>query len=388
MLNKKYFIILLLLIVGIYAISSVNALDNDIDGISSDDAEALLNPNCELSGNAKEVGEIVNNYNPNTLGEIDCGEKLASPEDSYELTFAQSGEKLSVLYAENYTIDLNEEYLISAHEDAHIKYHRIPCPEDLSAEAYHFYIRITDSTSNIHYEKEVKGTNRKEGDFIHTITKDTVKPGTYTLSFINYDDGKIMDSAILKVRGTAAITVNNYNANYMSNTPMSVRITDKDTGLPLTALSVNVVFTNGKTSISRNYRPNSNGQISFIPSLSAGAWTVKFTPAESHISGSVVKTFTVKKSKVALKANKAVSTKGSKVTLKATVTCNGKKVNEGSVTFKINGKTYKINVKNGVANKKVKLKKVKKTVYTAKFNGSKNLLASGKVKAKAVIKKR
>lgn len=173
----------------------------------------------------------------------------------------------------------------------------------------------------------------------------------------------------------------------MSNTPMSARITDKDTGLPLTALSVNVVFTNGKTTISKNYRPDSNGQISFIPSLSVGTWTVKFTPSESHISGSAVKTVTVKKSKVPVKANKAVSSKGSKVTLKATVTCNGKKVNEGTVTFKINGKAYKINVKNGVASKKVKLKKVKKTVYTAKFNGNKNLLASGKVKAKAMIKK-
>ena len=68
------------------------------------------------------------------------------------------------------------------------------------------------------------------------------------------------------------------------------------------------------------------------------------------------------------------------------MTSGGKKVNEGKVTFKINGKTYKATVKNGIATKKVKLSKVKTYKYTAKFNGA-NYKASKKVKAKAVLKK-
>ncbi|WP_405295871.1 hypothetical protein [Methanobrevibacter sp.] len=49
MLNKKYFMILLLLIVGICAISSVSALDSATDTISTDNMEILTNPNEESS---------------------------------------------------------------------------------------------------------------------------------------------------------------------------------------------------------------------------------------------------------------------------------------------------------------------------------------------------
>ena len=79
--------------------------------------------------------------------------------------------------------------------------------------------------------------------------------------------------------------------------------------------------------------------------------------------------------------------KGFKVTLKATVKSQGKKVNEGKVTFKINGKTYNVKVKNGVATKRLKLKKVKKYTYFARFTAS-NFKTSKKVSSKAIIKKR
>lgn len=44
------------------------------------------------------------------------------------------------------------------------------------------------------------------------------------------------------------------------------------------------------------------------------------------------------------------------------------RVFEGTVTFKINGQSYKVKVKNGVATKKVKLTKAKVYEYTATFN--------------------
>jgi hypothetical protein len=168
---------------------------------------------------------------------------------------------------------------------------------------------------------------------------------------------------------------------------MTATLTDSVNGKPLNALSVKVVFTSGKTKITKYYTPNSNGQISFVPPVGVGTWNVQFTPGESHITGSASKTITVKKSKVSVKAKKVSEYKGYKVTLKATVKSNGKNVNEGKVLFKIKGKKYYANVKNGVATKKVKLYKIKKYYYSATYLGTKNLYKSGKSKAKATLKK-
>ena len=46
---------------------------------------------------------------------------------------------------------------------------------------------------------------------------------------------------------------------------------------------------------------------------------------------------------------------------------NGKSIDEGYVKFKINGKTFKVNVNNGVAKKKITLSKAKTYYYTAKY---------------------
>jgi len=110
-----------------------------------------------------------------------------------------------------------------------------------------------------------------------------------------------------------------------------------------------------------------------VPSLSAGTYKVTYSLSENfkHVStASVTRNIVINKAPVSVKATKASAYIGSKVKLKATVTSEGKNVKEGKVTFKINGKTYSVNVKNGVATKLVKLPKAKKYAYTATFNGA------------------
>ena len=71
--------------------------------------------------------------------------------------------------------------------------------------------------------------------------------------------------------------------------------------------------------------------------------------------------------------------------LKAKITDSfNRYVNEGTVTFKINGKSYKVNVKNGIAYKKLKLKKGNYK-YTATFS-SKNYDKDSD-SAKVIVKK-
>ena len=98
------------------------------------------------------------------------------------------------------------------------------------------------------------------------------------------------------------------------------------------------------------------------------------------------KTATITKPAIKIKAFKVTEYKCFKIKLKAKVTSGGKNVNQGKVTFKINGKTYTAAVKNGIATKKVKLGKVKTYKYIAKFKGA-NYKDSKMVKAKAVMKK-
>jgi hypothetical protein len=174
----------------------------------------------------------------------------------------------------------------------------------------------------------------------------------------------------------------------MSGVAMTGRITDKVTSKPISSINLKVVFTNGATSVTKYYSPDANGYFSFVPPVGVGTWTVTFSPSVTHIAGSASATATITKSKVVVKAKKVVEYKGFKIKLKATVKSNGKNVNEGKVQFKINGKKYNVNVKNGVATKKLKLKKIKKYKYTAKYLGNANLYKSKVSKAKAIMKKR
>ncbi|WP_405314844.1 hypothetical protein [Methanobrevibacter sp.] len=380
MFNKKYFLILLLLIVSICALSTVSAADNATDAMATSEA------NDTISIDEASVDDVA-------IGEnSDENEKLDSSHETSELSVDNSGEVLSEAPPSSiYRVVLNDEYEIPAHDVGKITIYRCPSPSYMPYEPFHYYIRVIDTNYKIHYEREIQGTNNyTEGYVTYTIvkSKNTIEPGTYILAFVNYADNNVLDTAIIKVRGDATISPGDYNANYMSGAKMTATIKDSVDGKPLSALSVKVVFTKGKTQITKYYIPDANGQISFVPPVGVGTWNVQFNPGESHIRGSASKTITVKKSKVSVKAKKVVEYKGFKAKLKATVKSNGKNVNEGKVQFKINGKKYNVNVKNGVATKKIKLKKIKKYKYTAKYLGNANLYKSKVSKAKAIMKKR
>ena len=76
----------------------------------------------------------------------------------------------------------------------------------------------------------------------------------------------------------------------------------------------------------------------------------------------------VKQSIAKVTAKKCKTNVAKYATLKATVKkTNGKAINMGSVKFKINGKTFKVKVKNGVAVKKIRLSKKNTYTYKARF---------------------
>lgn len=94
----------------------------------------------------------------------------------------------------------------------------------------------------------------------------------------------------------------------------------------------------------------------------------------------------VSKAPVKLSAQKWISTTKQSATLKVTVKDeNNWDVEEGTVKFTINGKSYNVKVKNGVATKNVKLTKAKTYTYKAVFS-SKNYKTKS-VSSKVYVKK-
>lgn len=375
MQRKRRILILLLLIIGVCAVSTASAAD-DVDVLSADDA------------NLEETSTELDDIEENILEKSSEEENLAVSEDSSISSMDTSDETLSVVYSSWYTIDFLDYYEISSTKKETISYNMTPCT--YSSESFHFYLRVVDLNGNIVFNKELKGTETTAREYKPSFAKNTFAPGTYVLGAVNYDDNVVMDTAVLRVSGTAVISANDYNSYYNSGAKMTVKMTDQATGKPITSSYITVKFTNKKTkkTVTKTYLMNSNGQASFTPPVGAGTWTVEYSSADADINANVVqKTATITKPAVKIKAFKVTEYKGFKIKLKAKVTSGGKKVNEGKVTFKINGKTYTAAVKKGIATKKVKLSKVKTYKYTSKFKGT-NYKDSKKVKAKAVMKKR
>lgn len=366
MFNKKRgVLILLMLIVSVFAISCVSAADNATDTIATDDADE----------------EIL---------EVSDKEDVLSTEDSEIVSKDSSDDVLSgiMVYSYQYSVQIQDGNQISSTNGGKLSVYIKPYTMS-SFDNYNFRFEVYDPNGKVYetnYYKSDAGT-MKEGIVKFQLGKNILKPGLYLVSARNYADGNIMSTNILKVSGTAKITANDFTGVYNTGT-MTARATDSK-GNPLTSMSIRVDFTKAGSTITKYYDTDANGYVSFTPPVGGGTWSVKFSSGLPHVTAAeVVKTAVITKAPVSIKAYKVVEYKGFKTTLKAKVTSNGKKVNEGTVTFKINGKTYKAAVKNGWATKKVKLSKTKTYKYTAKYNGNANIKASKKVKAKAILKKR
>ena len=119
---------------------------------------------------------------------------------------------------------------------------------------------------------------------------------------------------------------------------------------------LNYKFDNGPTK-SLKYNGDNDGCIFMIPcNLDAGTHELTLDITDPFYKADPTKiTFKITKKDPKIKASKYTTT-NKHVILKATITYNGKKVNEGKVKFKIKGKSYTVNVKNGVATKKIKIK--------------------------------
>ena len=95
------------------------------------------------------------------------------------------------------------------------------------------------------------------------------------------------------------------------------------------------------------------------------------------------KTVLITKTSIRLKAEDIKASGNKNAQLKATLKFkNNAKVNEGKVKFTVDGKSYIVKVKNGIAVKNLKSNNIKSNQYTVEFLGTKNIKgksANGKI---------
>lgn len=207
------------------------------------------------------------------------------------------------------------------------------------------------------------------------------------------NDNTLGNSSDENATTEGVIKSSDLKTEYHSGKTIKTTITDKTTGKGIsTTLKVQFIK-NGKIAKEASYKTDSNGVAYITTALPVGKYVVKITHDDTKdnvTATSVSKVLSILKTTTKVTAKKATAYKGYKITLKAVLskTKNGKKINEGKVKFKINGKTYTVKVKNGVATKKIKLTKVKTYKYTAQFLGNENIKKCKVASGKAVVKER
>lgn len=177
----------------------------------------------------------------------------------------------------------------------------------------------------------------------------------------------------------AFITAKDYSSYYGSDKKVAVQVKDEN-GKAVKHVSVAMSCDSGSYS-SKN--TNSEGKAYFNVYGDVGNHRANiFLEDLSYDSDTVQIKVKITKAPVKLTVSKVTSKTNKYATLKATVKdSSGSKVKQGTVKFKINGKTYKVKVKNGIATKKVKLTKAKTYNYKAVFSAKnyKSKTASSKV---------
>ena len=299
MLNKKIYMILLLLTVSICAISTVSAADNVTDAMAIDDAVSDDVVSVINDDTSNETDDVINEIKTDVKSE----DKLASPQNDTALAVEESSEVLSAsstpanLYKINFT---QSTYSFAAVNGAKIKFTIDPC-KNTRYNCYNFYMGIFKIDSKGNPEKLISksklfasddASDRQSALYSYTIPAKGLAPGRYALIAFNDD---------------------------------------------------------------------------------------------SDLTGMAVAILTPKKISVSMKAYGVKNYQGRYIKLKAIVKRAGKNINEGTVTFTINGKNYNVKVKNGLATKLVKMNKAGKFKYRATFKSTNYI--TKKVYALAIVKK-
>ena len=384
--TKRNILIALLVFSLILCIGSVSASDDAVLGDSSDmlaleDSNEDILEDVDMAPISAQEDEPTIAEIPDTESDIDDG-KLSTEISQEDETLSASPDydEYSVwVYDTTFTYGFSNKLVI--YVDAQLN--------GYNTYAYDFYVRILDSSGNQLFNVNEYNSTDLYGTITYTFNGTAFAPGTYTVKLVNYDDGVLMDSATLQVNNAVgSLSAGNYAALYNSGKTFNVRLTESGTNRAIPNALVKLVFKKGSKTYTRTAYTDSSGYVKINPNIPVGTYSVQISAGTGVSASSITRTATVKKTGIKLKISKIKTYQGIKFNLKATVkSSSGKKVNEGYVLFKIKGKKYKVPVKNGVAKKKIKISKVSKGKYTAKYLANSNYKSKKATNKFAVLKR-
>ncbi|WP_405285093.1 hypothetical protein, partial [Methanobrevibacter sp.] len=187
-MTSKKIIVLAILIVSLFAISTVSAANNQ----TNDDVNADLVTNDVTSLDDVKIEDVNYDYNSSNGQEV-----LAVSEDNEEISLNNNEGVLSSPSYSAYSVDISDT-TISEGSSSSIQISIVPYQG--SSYAYDFHIKIYDSNGNQKISKNLysytKTTSLSFSEGLSDLSE-----GTYTMKIVNYQDDYLMDTATLTVVG-------------------------------------------------------------------------------------------------------------------------------------------------------------------------------------------
>ena len=334
MTNRKI-IVLAIIIIGLFALSAVNAADNITDNVAGTDleineiassdslkAEDTINDNNATdSQDVLAVGydEKVSIKEDNVLSASNaldvCGTKSSQnslsletdaidSEDDAAIT-AMDTELLKSYYPEyyEYSVSLND-YTVLYGESESI-YMEIS-PSTSSTYSYYYYFKVYDSYgNNLITQRYSSSSSYSYNTESYYLSSTQLSPGTYTMKIENYYDDQVMDTATLTITSLPnyfpnydnySVSLNDYTISYGDIGTIYMNINPSTSTTYKYYYNFNVYDSDGNRKISTPYYSTSSSSSTceyyYLSSysLSKGIYTMKI---ENYVDNKVMATATL-----------------------------------------------------------------------------------------------
>ena len=300
-LTKKKTIVLAILIVGLFALSAVNAADNLTDDISSTDIEI----NEITSSDSFKSEDTANDNNVTDKPDIlTIGENDNVSIDNKENVLSESSPSYT-----QYSLSVSDT-TISAGSSGSVTISITPVSNS-NYYAYDFYFRVYDSNGNQKISENLYSTT-KSTSRTYNIQAGTLSAGTYTIKLINYADSHVMDTATLKVTSSSSsnyypyyndysVSLSDYSITEGYSGSISMYVTPSTSSNYKYYYYFRVYDSNGNRVISKTYSSTSstssttNTYSLSSSTLSSGTYTMKI---ENYYDGAVMDSATLKVNEV------------------------------------------------------------------------------------------
>ena len=288
-LTSKKIIVLAILIVSLFAISTVSAANNQ----TNDDVNVDLITNDVTSLDGVKTEDAIHDYNSSNGQEV-----LAVSEDNEEISLNNNEVMLSSPSHSVYSVDISDTTISKGSGSISISI----VPYQGSDYAYDFWIKIYDSNGNQKISKNLYSSTRTSSlSFSDGLSGLSV--GTYTMKIVNWADSYVMDTATLTVTepypnyNDYSVDVQDTAIDYENGGTITMNITPSNSYYYNYYYYLRVYDSSGNRQISQIYY-SSSASSSYISKsyylssyyLNPGFYTIKI---ENYYDGGVMDTATL-----------------------------------------------------------------------------------------------